>query len=257
MYSRFSRAQFEKEAGTVKPKQGRKDPAAGSPRRRHLRIIRRTLVALLVTLLLSAAFVIIADAAVRKSTASRVVSSGEASAFEDADCILVLGCFVREDGLPSDLLKARTDLGIALYKSGAAPKLLMSGDHGRKDYNEVGTMKREAVEAGIPSSDVFMDHAGFSTYDSIYRARDVFGVRKMMIVSQGYHLYRALYIAEKLGIEAVGVAAEGDGWGGSTYRESREILARAKDFVKTIFKPKPVFLGEMIPISGDGNLTDD
>lgn len=235
----------------------RKDPAAGSPRRRRLRIIRRMLAALLVIFLLSAAFVIIADAAVRKRTAPSIITADSASEFGDADCILVLGCFVREDGVPSDLLRARINRGLDLYKSGAAPKLLMSGDHGTKDYDEVGTMKREAVEAGVPSSDVFMDHAGFSTYDSIYRARDVFGVRKMIIVSQGYHLYRALYISEKLGIEAVGVAAEGDGWGGSGYRESREILARAKDFVKLIFKPKPVYLGEMIPISGDGDLTDD
>ena len=118
-------------------------------------------------------------------------------------------------------------------------------------------MKKEAVDAGIPSSDVFMDHAGFSTYDSMYRARDVFCVKKMIIVTQRYHLYRALYIAEKLGIEAYGVAADGDDWGGRTYRESREILARAKDSVKTVFRPKPVFLGEQIPISGDGDLTND
>ena len=143
----------------------------------------------------------------------------QAKDLKDVDCILVLGAGVREDGTPSLMLNERLELGIALYQSGASQKLLMSGDHGRKDYDEVNTMKGYALSQGITSEDVFMDHAGFSTYESIYRAKEIFQAKKIIIVSQEYHLYRALYIADKFGIEAYGVAAKGTEeipleWGG-------------------------------------------
>lgn len=174
----------------------------------------------------------------------------------DADCILVLGAGVR-NGAPSPMLQDRIDCGIGLYKQGVAPKIIMSGDHGRKDYDEVNVMKDCAIESGISSEDVFMDHAGFSTYESMYRAKEIFKVEKMVIVTQKYHLFRALYIADKLGIEAVGVACDIRSYRGAEYREIREVLARTKDFFGCIFKPEPTYLGEAIPITGDGNLTND
>ena len=119
---------------------------------------------------------------------------------EDMDCILVLGCQVKEGGEPSHMLRDRLQRGVEVYELDASDKLLMSGDHGRTDYNEVETMKQYAIDEGVDSENIFMDHAGFSTYESIYRAKEVFGVKKMIIVTQKYHLYRALYIAEKLGI---------------------------------------------------------
>ena len=127
---------------------------------------------------------------------------------EEFDCIMVLGCQVKEGGKPSHMLRDRLQRGVETYQYGASEKLLMSGDHGRTDYNEVETMKQYAINEGIESEDIFMDHAGFSTYESIYRAKEVFGVKKMVIITQEYHLYRALYIAEKLGIEAYGVASD-------------------------------------------------
>lgn len=175
----------------------------------------------------------------------------------DADCIIVLGCWVQDNGVPSEMLRDRIDTGISLYHDGAAPKLLMSGDHGRVQYNEVAAMKRRAIDAGVPSKDVFMDHAGFSTYETMYRARDVFGAKKVIIVTQEYHLFRAVYIAEKLGLEVYGVPADLHTYRGQTYRECREILARCKDFFTALFKPKPTFLGELIPISGSGDATND
>ncbi len=190
------------------------------------------------------------------STRDQILSPEEAQSY-DADCILVLGCLVREDGTPSTMLHDRLQRSVALYQAGAAPKLLMSGDHAAADYDEVNAMKQFAVAAGIDSSDVFMDHAGFSTYESLYRAKEVFGVKKVIIVTQKYHLYRALYIADQLGLEAVGVAADYDRYGGQTYREIREFLARNKDFFTGIFQPKPTYLGEMIPIFGNGDLTND
>ena len=193
----------------------------------------------------------------KKSTADQILSPEEAATLTDVDCILVLGCYVHDSGRPSDMLADRLRRGIELYQSGAAPKLLMSGDHGQKDYNEVKAMTLEAMDEGIPSEDIFMDHAGFSTYESIFRARDVFAADKIIIVTQEYHLYRALHVANALGVEAYGVAADYHTYVGQAYRELREILARNKDFATSILKPEPTYLGDVIPVSGDGDLTND
>lgn len=192
----------------------------------------------------------------KSHTADHILSAEEAEELE-ADCILILGCGVREDGTPSLMLRDRLETGIALYEAEAAEKLLMSGDHSRKEYDEVNTMKKFAIERGIPSEDIFMDHAGFSTYDSMYRARDIFCAEKVIIVTQEYHLPRALYVAEKLGLEAYGVAALDVNYRGQAYREFREMLARAKDFCTAWIQPEPKYLGEEIPVSGNGNLTND
>ncbi len=175
---------------------------------------------------------------------------------EAVDCILVLGCGVRNSGEPSLMLQDRLEMGLQLYEAGAAPKLLMSGDHSRADYDEVNAMKDYVTERGVDTADVFMDHAGFSTYESMYRARDVFGVRRVIIVSQAYHLSRAVYDARMLGLEAWGVAAEDVPYLGQTVRDMREILARNKDFFYGMFQPLPTFLGDPIDITGDGNLSN-
>lgn len=196
------------------------------------------------------------NAHVKNSVADMIVSPSEAEDF-GADCIVVLGCKVKETGAPSDMLRDRLLRGIELYNLGAAPKIIMSGDHGRKDYNEVGTMKKFAVEAGVPSNDIFMDHAGFSTYETVYRAKEIFGAVRIVIVTQKYHLYRALYIAKRLGIEAVGVDSDLESYRGQIKRDIREVLARCKDFATTLIKPKPKYLGEQMPVFGDGDLTND
>jgi vancomycin permeability regulator SanA len=182
----------------------------------------------------------------------RILSPEEAAQLEDVDCILVLGCLV-----DSDMLHDRLRQGVELYHLGAAPKILMTGDHGRVGYDEVDAMKTYAVEDGIPSQDVFMDHAGFSTYESMYRAKEVFAAKKVIIVTQEYHLYRAVYIARMLGIDAYGVTSDYNRYLDQFRRDVREVLARVKDFGTSIFKPEPTYLGEVIPIWGDGNLTND
>ncbi|MFA5528790.1 MAG: ElyC/SanA/YdcF family protein [Peptostreptococcales bacterium] len=175
----------------------------------------------------------------------------------DADCILVLGAGVWEGGRPSPMLEDRLLQGIELYNKGASNRLLMSGDHGRKEYDEVNVMKQFAIDRGIASEHIFMDHAGFSTYESMYRARDVFQVNKIIIVTQRYHLYRSLYIADKLGLKAYGVASDLRQYKGQDYRELREKIARVKDFLIVLIQPRPTYLGDSIPVSGDGNLTND
>lgn len=191
---------------------------------------------------------------VKSSAAEYILDADKVE--EDYDCILVLGCKVNGDS-PSLMLRDRLWQGVELYNSGASDRLLMSGDHGRDGYDEVGVMKAYAEEAGVSSENVFEDHAGFSTYESMYRARDVFEAKKILIVTQEYHLYRAVYDARALGLDAYGVIAEPSmNYGGQTYRDIREIFARDKDFLFSVFKPKPTYLGEAIPISGSGEATE-
>jgi len=223
--------------------------------------LSRTLLKIVLVLfilgLLGTGYVFAVNAYVVHRTADRLLTPEAAAELTDVDCILVLGCYVQDNGRPSDMLADRLNRSIALYDAGAAPKIIMSGDHGQTSYDEVNVMKQYAMDAGIASSDVFMDHAGFSTYESLYRARDVFQAKKIIIVTQEYHLYRALYVAEALGLEAYGVHSDYHNYIGQFTRDVREILARNKDFLTSIFKPKPTFLGEVIPVSGDGNLTND
>ncbi|WP_088188199.1 ElyC/SanA/YdcF family protein [Desulfosporosinus sp. FKA] len=176
-----------------------------------------------------------------------------------ADAILVLGAYVAPDGTPSPMLGDRLTEGYELYEQGKAPKLLVSGDHGRKTYDEVNAMKNYLMNKGVPSRDIFMDHAGFSTYDSIYRARDIFEVHKVIIVTQEYHLMRAVFLAREMGLEAYGVASDKHDYGQvMTAYNLREIAARNKDFLWVkVFKPKPTFLGDTIPVFGNGDATDD
>lgn len=218
---------------------------------------RRILSIFLCLCILGITTLTIINSIVKWSTGDQILSSQEAAKLDDIDCILVLGCFVKDDGRPSDMLYDRLTRGVELYDLGAAPKLLMSGDHGREEYDEVAAMKQFAIDEGIPSEDVFMDHAGFSTYESIYRAKEIFQADKILIVTQEYHLYRALYIANQLGVEAYGVSSDYHTYVGQFMRDFREMLARVKDCATCIFKPEPTYLGDAIPIFGDGNLTND
>lgn len=197
------------------------------------------------------------NAWVTGSVKANILTPGQAAGLTDIDCILVLGCQVKDDGEPSHMLRDRLLTAVDLYKQGAAPKLLMSGDHGQRGYDEVNTMKQFALDAGVPSEDIFMDHAGFSTYESICRAKKIFGVEKLLIVTQEYHLYRAMYAAEQFGMEAYGVSADLDTYYGQFHRDVREVLARVKDFMMCIFKPNPTYLGDPIDISGSGDATND
>ena len=154
------------------------------------------------------------------------------------------------------MLYDRIITGVELYKKGIAPRILMSGDHGRTDYDEVGTMKKYAVDMGVPEDAVFCDHAGFSTYESMVRANKVFGIENAVVVTQSYHLYRALFDAESFGIDAYGVSADVRRYLGQTNRNIREIIARNKDFLFCVFKPDPKYLGEKIDITGSGSVTN-
>ena len=221
-----------------------------------MKFIKKLFRWLLVLALLAGVAVFGINEYVKSVARQKLIDVETAAELQDVDCILVLGCWV-DNGTPSLMLGDRLERSVELYEAKAAPKLLMSGDHGQEDYDEVDAMKRYALDQGIPSEDVFMDHAGFSTYESVYRAKEVFGADKIIIVSQEYHLPRAIYIAGQLGVEAYGVAAKDVNYGGQAYRDLREVLARVKDVGYCLLKPEPTFLGETIPISGSGIETHD
>ncbi|MBU2566176.1 YdcF family protein [Patescibacteria group bacterium] len=174
-----------------------------------------------------------------------------------ADAIIILGAYVRPDGALSYILQDRLDTGLFLYEQQKATKILVTGDHGQTEYNEVQAMKNYLLDHGVPEQDIFMDHAGFDTYDSIYRARDIFLIENAIIVTQNFHLPRAVYIADRLGLKVSGYQANlVYPW---YYQVAlRDLFARSKAFLDVeIFKAKPKYLGDTIPITGDGRSTQD
>lgn len=216
--------------------------------------LKRILISLLTMLIIGLIIIFGINLYVKSSTKQSIMSINDLN--KDYDAILVLGAGLR-NGKPSPVLKDRLDTAYEVYESGASNKIIVSGDHGTKTYDEVNVMKDYLTNKGVPSEDIFMDHAGFSTYDSLYRAKNVFLSEKIVIVTQEFHLYRSLYIAKKLNLDSAGVSATLRHYSGEIKFELREILARVKDFVKTIFKPKSKYIGEEIPVFGDGNITND
>ena len=211
---------------------------------------------LLIIFLIILAIPFLINGYVKLSVSNKILTEEKSKELKDVDCILILGAGLWNNK-PSPLLRDRLDTGINLYKENIAPKIVMSGGHINKNYDEVNAMKKYAIDKEVVSSDIFMDHAGISTYDSIYRIKNIFNAKKIIIVTQEYHLYRALYIAKKLGLDAYGVKANSPSYSGDTKREVREILARNKDFVKTIMKPKSKYLGDKISLTDNGDITND
>jgi SanA protein len=168
-----------------------------------------------------------------------------------AQVAVVLGASVYL-GQPSPILKARADAAIALYKAGKVDKILVTGDNGALSHDEVTPVRKYLLDAGIPAGDIFLDHAGFDTYSSMYRARDVFEVKSMIITTQDFHLPRALFIARHLGITAYGYVASG---GGQWNDYVREIPASIKAIIDLAIRRVPKYLGATIPITGDGSTT--
>lgn len=152
--------------------------------------------------------------------------------------ILVLGAGVINNETPSNILAKRLDTALALHQAMPNHPLIMSGDHREDNYNEVAVMKDYLVAHGIDSQQIYLDHAGYSTYDSLYRFKKILKHDKVIIVTQGYHLSRALMLAQSLGIEAVGVAAE-EVDSTRMQREVREVGARLKDFAVAYFGYRP------------------
>ena len=173
-----------------------------------------------------------------------------------AQAALVLGAQVMPNGAPSSMLSDRIDAAAELYEAGKVDKLLLSGDHSRANYDEVGTMKRILLARGIPAQDIFTDHAGFDTWDSAQRAKRVFDVSTAVVVTQGFHMARALYDARRAGLQVTGFSADRRDYGGVMAKlRLREAAARVKTMGDVVTGADPHFLGTEIPISGDGRVS--
>ena len=181
----------------------------------------------------------------------------DAKSVPGAHTALILGAKVYHNGRLSHMLEDRVLTGLELYQQGKVNKLLLSGDHGRKGYDEVNAMRNYLLKKGVPAQDIFLDHAGFNTYNSMYRARDVFQVQDVIVVTQQFHVPRSVYIARAIGLDAVGITADRRTYMRSSQLKSdtREILARVKAVLDVTRRAKPKFLGEKIPIQGDGRKT--
>lgn len=217
--------------------------------------LRKMVNAILVIVIIALMLILGINLYVKATTKNRIITLEDSSSI-NADCIVVLGAAVR-NGAPSPMLEDRLKKSVDLYNIKVSNRILMSGDHTKKYYDEVNIMKQYAVDNGIPSEHIFMDHAGISTYDSMYRVREIFKANKIIIVTQRYHLFRALYIAKSLNLDAYGVESDPIIYVGQEYRELREIAARIKDFIKVIIKPESTYLGDIMPVNGNGDATND
>ncbi len=201
-------------------------------------------------------YTLVANVFIIESTKKQIIDINELEKIDDVSAILVLGCKAHEDNTPSLMLANRLEKGIEVYNL-TSKKLILSGDHAKDGYDEVNTMRDYVLNSTIPSKDIFLDHAGLTTYDSIYRAKYIFEAKKIVIITQKYHLYRALYLANQIGIEAVGVVAEDIPQKSLMVKNNmREVFSRDKNFIKGIIKPQSKYLGEKISLDGDGNVTE-
>lgn len=221
-------------------------------RNRALRIV---VFLMLGCLAAGALFVGITNAVVIDKASKRMITADESTAF-NADAIIVLGAYVHPDGTPSDILKDRLDNAVELYDADVAPKIIMSGDHGTVSYNEVQAMKQYAIDKGVPADDIFCDHAGFSTYETMHRAKNVFGADRVVVSTQTYHMYRALYDALGVGLDAVGVPADRHVFQQQLMWDMREVAARSKDVLQVLTGAEPTFGGEPISLDEPGSVTN-
>jgi SanA protein len=166
---------------------------------------------------------------------------------------VVLGASVYKNGTLSPVLKQRADRALELYQLGKVHKVLVTGDNSEVSHNEVNPVGKYLEGRGVPKQDIFLDHAGFDTYSSMYRAKAVFAIRSMTIVSQPFHLARAVFIARMLGVDAYGSeAGEGEQF---VYNTWREVPATIKALIDLMISRSPQYLGPQFPIEGDGSNT--
>ncbi len=214
------------------------------------------LIRLLITLVVIAVIVVVGtNIYVWQRTKDQVISLSEAKD-KNAQVIMVLGAGVNPNGSPSPMLTHRLQTALNLYQAGAAKKILITGDHGQIQYDEIKAMRQWLLTHGVSARVIYADHAGFSTYDSAYRAEAIFSVQRAIVVTQPYHLPRALYDCQSRGIEVWGVGAAGNAYSGQTARNLREYLARTKDVAWVVSGQKPTYLGPKISLDGPASATD-
>ena len=176
--------------------------------------------------------------------------------FPKNDVGIIFGAGINGDQ-PSKYLKDRLDAGIALYKANRINKILLSGDNGRDEYDELTVMKNYCFNHGVDTTKIFIDYAGFDTYSTVYRAKHIFNIKKATLISQEYHLNRAIYIGQKLGIKSVGYSANNGEYLGYKYVTFREYGSIFKSFFDVLRNREPRFLGNPIDINGVSNYSKE
>jgi SanA protein len=171
------------------------------------------------------------------------------------DCALVLGAGLRDDGTPSDVLRDRLDEALALHRAGRVSRIIVSGDHRTATYDEPNAMRVYLEANGVPAQAVFMDHAGLDTYSSMWRARYVFRATRIVVVTQQFHLARAVWCARALGMEAEGSAADRHLYRGIVWLQMREVVSRTKAVVDVTVRRTPRHEGPPVDLRGDGRVT--
>lgn len=262
------RSGFHRSREILRPSRARRGEGIGFPNPRVARTSSSTLIAdaisvhtndmslrriayyATVLILLAAAGITLLPIVMRFSVDRYIYASLEAVPMTDA--VMVLGASVI-NGKPSPVLERRAKTAIDLYLAGRSANILVTGDNGALNHDEVTPVRKYLLDAGIPAGDIFLDHAGFDTYSSMYRARAVFEADSITIVTQDFHLPRALFLARSLGLEAYGVPAEGGVGSGRDYL--REIPASVKAVLNLMMRREPKYLGETIPLDGDGSTT--
>jgi SanA protein len=212
--------------------------------------MRRSLKFTLVAMAGALAAIVVANAIVLHGG-----GGGRLDGSRPADCALVLGAGVRDDGTPSDVLRDRLDEALALQRSGRVKRIVVSGDHMSHDYDEPNAMRLYLEANGVAPEVIFMDHAGFDTYSSVWRARHVFGASRVVVVTQRFHLARAVWVARSLGMEAEGSAADRHVYRGIAWLHAREIVSRTKALVDVAVGRRPHHAGPRIDLEGDGRVT--
>jgi SanA protein len=214
------------------------------------------LLAIGILLVLAALAVLVPNLVITQAAKDYIVQSVEDA--PHAEVAIVLGARVWVDGTPMDMLGDRLETGVRLYEQGKVDKILLSGEHYKVPYNQVDVMLKYVLERGVPERDVFTDNAGLTTYDTMYRAREVFQVESALIVTQDFHLSRAVYTARQMGLEAIGVVADLMTYRDEAPNAAREILARVNAILELHFThPAPAELGPPLPITGDGRESRD
>jgi len=224
-------------------------------RRRLKRVLLKCIVTAAACVLCALAVGLCANLAIKRSAKGAICRKPED--VPEKPVAIIFGAKVWSQG-PSHILSDRLDAGIRLYKLGKVKKLLLSGDHGRKEYDEVNAMRAYALGRGVPPEDIFLDHAGFRTYATLYRARDVFGVTAAVLITNEFHLPRAIYTGNRFGLDVVGLTSDARTYRTWLFNDCREFLARTLAWIQiNITRPRPKYLGPKIDITGDGRVTHD
>jgi len=220
--------------------------------KRNIKRISLILGSLLLAIFL---FTIILSQYIKHTTASLIYTTMQE--VPETHTAIVLGASVKGDGHLSTILEDRVETAYRLYQQGKVKRLLLSGDHGSKYYDEPTAMKAYLVNKGIPAEHIYLDYAGFDTYDSMYRSQAVFEVKDALIITQNFHLPRALYIARRLDLNYKGFVSDLHHYNHESSNKKRELLANVKAFMELSYKKKPTYLGEKIPINGPPQIVNN